>query len=194
MAEKVYRPYFSTATDARVVRTRQALRNALLELLASRPFEGITIREIAAAAGIGYTTFFRHHPTREALLEEIAADEIAQLMHLVREALGATNTHAASLALCRYVFQHRALWSTLLTGGAASTLRDEFVRIASEVADDRNASSDWLPSEVAIILVASSTFELLAWWLRQKRPLAVEKMATIYERVVLSPVFNAQDS
>lgn len=190
MARKIYRPELSTATDARVVQTREALRNALLELLNVKSLEQITIREIAAEAGVGYTTFFRHHPTKEALLNDIAADEIKRLIDLAVPVMDATDLRAATLALCSYVAEHRDLWSTLLTGGAASTLREEFVRRSQEVATARSVVSDWLPTEVGVILVSSSTIELLAWWLRQEDPITVEHLATIYERIVVSPVVS----
>jgi AcrR family transcriptional regulator len=193
MENKIYRPHFSTAKDARVVRTRESLRRALLELLQTSSFESITIREIAATAGIGYTTFFRHHPTKESLLDEIAAEEMRRLLEFVQSGFDTEDTRAASLALFNYVDRHRALWSTLLTGGAASTLRDEFIRVSKRVAEDAGRSADWLPAEVGIVLVASGTIELLAWWLAQRRPAPVEQVATIYERVVLSPVYHAHD-
>lgn len=190
MARKIYRPELSTATDARVVQTREALRNALLELLDVKSLEQITIREIAAEAGVGYTTFFRHHPTKEALLNDIAADEIRQLIELSVNVLDTTDIKAATLTLCRYVAEHRELWSTLLTGGAASTLREEFIRLSQEVAAARGEWSDWLPTDVGVILVSSGTIELLAWWLKQADPIPVEQLATIYERLVVSPVVN----
>ena len=164
MENKIYRPHFTTAKDARVVRTRESLRRALLELLQTSSFESITIREIAATAGIGYTTFFRHHPTKESLLDEIAAEEMRRLLEFVQSGFDTEDTRAASLALFNYVDRHRALWSTLLTGGAASTLRDEFIRVSKRVAEDAGRSADWLPAEVGIVLVASGTIELLAWW------------------------------
>ena len=148
MEGKIYRPDYSTTSDARVVRTRDSLRHALLELLHSRPFEQITIREIAATAGIGYTTFFRHHPTRESLLEEIAAEEMRQLLEHLLSTFDAGDTGAQSLALCKYVAGHRAVWVTLLTGGAAGTLREEFIRIAKIVAQGSPHTTKWLPAEV----------------------------------------------
>jgi AcrR family transcriptional regulator len=193
MENKIYRPHFTTAKDARVVRTRESLRRALLELLQTSSFESITIREIAATAGIGYTTFFRHHPTKESLLDEIAAEEMRRLLEFVQSGFDTEDTRAASLALFDYVDRHRTLWSTLLTGGAASTLRDEFIRVSKQVAEDTGRSADWLPAEVGIVLVASGTIELLAWWLGQRRPAPVEQVATIYERVVLSPIYHAHD-
>ena len=67
------------ADDPRTVRTREALRNALLRLLERKPLEQITIREIVAHAKISYVTFFRHHPTKEALLHDIAAEQVRLL-------------------------------------------------------------------------------------------------------------------
>lgn len=189
MPKKIYRPHFTTTSDARVLRTREALRKAMLKLLAEKPLEQITIRELAADAGIGYTTFFRHHPTRESLLDDIATEEIRQLIDYVVVTFNASDTRHASLALCNYVQEHWQLWSTLLTGGAANSLRDEFIRVAQDVAAHTPERSDWLPADFGVILVSSGTIELLAWWLRQSDPLPAERIADIYARAVLGPIF-----
>jgi AcrR family transcriptional regulator len=187
----IFRPHYSTTTDARVVQTREALRQALLALLAHKPFEQITIREITAAAGVGYTTFFRHHPGKEELLNDIAADEIKHLIELALPVFTTTDTKAAALTFCKNVAEHRVLWATLLTGGAARVLREEFMRLSGEIATTWNAGSDWLPTDAGIILSTSGTIELLTWWLKQKKPISVEKLAIIYERVVVAPVVSS---
>lgn len=191
--KKIYQPHYSTTKDARVIQTRQALRQALLSLLDRKPFEQITIREIATESGVGYTTFFRHHPGKEELLNDIAADEIKQLIQLALPSMGSTDPKSAAFTFCSYIAEHRSLWSTLLTGGAANVLRDEFMRVSRDVAASWDSGSDWLPTDVAIILVTSGTIELLAWWLKQKQPISVEQLATIYERVVVTPVVNSQN-
>ncbi|HMK87147.1 MAG TPA: TetR/AcrR family transcriptional regulator [Steroidobacteraceae bacterium] len=162
----------------------------MLDLLETTPFDQITLRDLAATAGIGYTTFFRHHPTKEALLQEIAADQIRRLVSLVLPMLEMSDTRPASIALCRYVDDHRRLWSTLLTGGAAGVLREEFLKVSTEVASGWPRTGALQPSEIVIILVVSSTIELLAWWLRQKKPLSVERIAEIHERLIISPAIN----
>lgn len=184
---KIYRPHLSTAHDARAVRTRESLRNALLELLETQPLERITIRDIAALAGIGYTTFFRHHPTKESLLGDLAAEQIGRLISLVMPVMDAQKERAASETLFNYVDENRALWSTLLTGGAAGALRDEFLRISRELAVTRAKPGNWMPVEVGTLLVVSGTIELLAWWLRQEDPLPIRKIAEIHHRIVVQP-------
>jgi AcrR family transcriptional regulator len=178
--------------DPRSARSREALRRAFLGLLERKPLEQITIQDITSAASLGYVTFFRHHATKESLLNDIAADQIRHLVDLTLTVLDKKNVRAASLTLCRYVDEHRALWSTLLTGGAAAFLRDEYIRLSSAVAEQRAPPDGWLPAEIAGILVVSSTIELLTWWLRQKTPQSIEQIAEIHERIIISPVLNSR--
>jgi AcrR family transcriptional regulator len=54
--------------QARSVSTRETLKRIALELFAERGFVEVKIAEIAAAAGVSERTFYRHFPTKEAVL------------------------------------------------------------------------------------------------------------------------------
>lgn len=189
--KKIYQPHLSTASDARAVRTREALRVAMLELIETKPLDQITIRDIAATAGIGYTTFFRHHPSKESLLDDLAAEEVRHLVSLSLPMMHGRALGEAAITLCRYVDEHRPLWSTLLTGGAAGAVREEFLRVSLEVAESQEWPDSWLPADAGAILVVSGIVELLAWWLRQANPLPIERIAEILDRIVVSPILTA---
>lgn len=180
--------------DARSVRTREALRQAFLELLERKPLDQITIREIAAAADVGYTTFFRHYSAKEEILDEIAADQIHRLVGMTVPIMDKMDTRASCLAMCSYVDEHRALWTTLLTGGAASAVREELIRVSQKVAAERGPSTDWLPADVGVILAATVIIELLTWWLRQPDPLPTERVAEIMDRVMIGPAVHGDFS
>jgi AcrR family transcriptional regulator len=192
MGQKIHKPHLKTAQDARAVRTREALRRALLRLLELKPLEQITIRDICEVADVGYTTFFRHHPTKESLLDDVAAEQIGELVGLTLPLADPSDPHAASVALFTYVDEHRKLWSTLLTGGAERAMRDEFLRLSREIAATRGRPGVWPPADIATILVVSSTIELLSWWLRQRKPWTIEQVAEIHERVIMEPTVNFQ--
>lgn len=51
-------------------RTREALRTAALDLFRAKGFEAATVDEIAGAAGVSRTTFFRYFPTKESVVFE----------------------------------------------------------------------------------------------------------------------------
>jgi AcrR family transcriptional regulator len=187
MGQKIHRPHLKTARDARAVRTREALRQALLRLIERDSLDKITILDICEAAEVGYTTFFRHHPTKESLLDDVAAEQIGQLVALTLPVADAVDTRAASVVLCTYVDKHRKLWSTLLTGGAGDAMRAEFIRLSREIATTRAQPGTWPPADIATILVVSSTIELLSWWLRQRKPLTIDEVAEIHERIIITP-------
>ncbi len=177
-----------------MLQTRQALRGALLELIDGKPLEQISIREITSTAGIGYNTFFRHYVDKDALVRAIVSEELSELIELSISTLDTSNSGQAALALCNFVAEHDALWSTLLTGGAANTLRDEFVQLLRERAATRVASNSRLPIEVGINLVAVGTLEVLKWWLDQPQRVAIEELAGIYEELVVAPIVSAYRS
>jgi AcrR family transcriptional regulator len=78
-------------TNVRPIRA-DARRNRLLVLEAARRCFGkdglrAQIDEIAATANVGVGTVYRHFPTKEALVQALAADFFAQLATIVRTAL-----------------------------------------------------------------------------------------------------------
>jgi AcrR family transcriptional regulator len=173
-----------TASDARVLRSRAGLRQALLGLLETRALEQITIRDIAAAAGVGYTTYFRHYPGKEALLQELAAEEVQRLSDYSAPIYDAENSYPACLALCVYVDQHRRLWSALLTG-AQGFVREAMLASGRITAEGR--PHRWLPKDLGVTLGVAVIIELLTWWLRQEDPPPAEFVAHVLHRTVIAP-------
>lgn len=177
--------------DPRAVRTREALHSAMLQLLEEKSLEQISVRDIVAKAGIGYTTFFRHHPTKESLLEDIAAQQIRALFTLSVPVMDAKDVRAGAIALLTYVDTHRRLWEILLTGGAAGVIREEFLRQARAVADERGESDRLMPPDLGVVLIVSSVLELITWWLRQETPMPIARVAEIMDCTLISPVIAA---
>ncbi len=56
--------------DPRVLRTRQLIMESFRELLRSRGFESISVKDIAQKATINRATFYTHYEDKYALLEE----------------------------------------------------------------------------------------------------------------------------
>jgi AcrR family transcriptional regulator len=187
VAHTIPAPASSSLADPRAVKSGQALRAAMLALLERKPLEQITIREIAAAAGVHYATFFRHHATKESLLDDVAADQIDRLVALTLPVLDEVDWHASFLALAEYVEQHRALWTVLLTGGAAGAMRTELLRVSSEVAHARGALDNTVPMELSVICTVSLIVEIVSWWLRQPaQALSVQQVADLLYRMVVA--------
>lgn len=59
--------------DPRIRRTRQLLHHALLQLLGCKPFDDISVQDIADAATVNRATFYDHYTDKFALLEALIA-------------------------------------------------------------------------------------------------------------------------
>lgn len=166
-----------------------ALRTALLNLLERKQFEEISARDIIAEAGISPATFYRHYRTKTDLLDAVADEEIDTLVKMSASLWN--SPREASIAQTRYLDSHRALWSLLLNGGAATYVREGFIRrLTQEYSDERWRSETWIPNELAIIFSVTASVEIISWWLRQNEPLPLETIAKMFDRLAIRPTLH----
>jgi len=182
-------PSSSSSKDVRARRTALALQNALLTLLEQSSFEQITVRDICAAAGVHYATFFRHHQTKEDLLDLIARAQIAKLNELTLAIRGSNDYAAGFRAMCAYVDDHRILWSTLFNGGAGAAMREEWVRQCMRVAKTEQPVNSWLPTDLGTVCAATLIAETLAWWVgRPAGTVEVDEIAAMLIRLLSTSI------
>ena len=163
---------------------------ALLSILEEKAFEHITVKEITVRASVGYATFFRRYPDKEALLHDIAAQEIQNLLNMTLPILDSKDSRASTYALCAYVWDNNAIWKVLLTGGAASVLKEEYLSQALGVAKDRNEPGLWLPEDLAVSFTVTTAIDILAWWLKQTEPFSIEDVAKYMNQLAIEPILS----
>ncbi len=173
--------------DARKQKTRDALRGAMLTLLAEKPFEDIQILDLTNRAQVGYATFFRHYAGPAYVLDEVAGDQIRELFEMTIPAFQRSDTAAGLQRVCRYVFERSSLWHTLLTGGAADRVRREFVRQAREWSARGDGEATSVPVDLGTVCVAGSTIDALAWWLKDGLTYSSDEMAGFIDRLAVTP-------
>lgn len=61
---------------SRAESTRQRLQEEAIRLFSERGFDGVTVEDVAAAAGVSHMTFFRHFPTKESVVLDDPYDPI----------------------------------------------------------------------------------------------------------------------
>ncbi|MYR06355.1 TetR family transcriptional regulator [Gordonia sp. SID5947] len=159
-------------------RTRQALLDATMELVADRSFASISLREVARGAGIVPTAFYRHYASMEDLGVSLVEDSMRVLRRTLREgrrdlaARQALPTAQNSLAiLLRHVHENEAQFRFLVReqhGGIAEIRRaiDTELRLFSkELAIDLSRLPDlakWLPDDLEIAAELIVTIMLTA--------------------------------
>lgn len=176
-----------TLNDARSVRSQAALRQALLDLMETVPFDRITLRDIMAGAKVSAPTFYRHYTTKEDLLTDIAREEIESFMAMSFPAPRADGRSPGE-GICAFVDARRQKWRVLLPHGALGILREEFIRQAQERARRGPRLNPRFPGEVMAAVVASGLFEIIAWWLHQPADYPQAEVAQMLEQLVINPV------
>lgn len=69
-----------TLRDRRRAELLSQIQHAAHELFAERGFDAVTTEDIAAAAGISISTYFRHAPTKEGLLVDPVREAISAML------------------------------------------------------------------------------------------------------------------
>ncbi|WP_334183785.1 TetR/AcrR family transcriptional regulator [Novosphingobium sp.] len=177
--KRISRPY-----DARAQRSRVALRDALLSLIEEREFGSITIKEITAAAGVSYPVFFRQFSSTDALLADVATEQVRQLLGYSSDAFDPRYDGRLE-EMCDYVHEHRKLWRPLLTGGASPAMRDEFARISAEFRSARPRANPLLPVDLVTELVTNAIFDILTWWMRQPDDYPIGNVVKLLDALIV---------
>lgn len=177
--------------DARVVRTRDALRQAMIELASERPLDSITVRAIAARAEVGYATFFRHYPDKEALLADVADRLIREFLEQAAPLLQQRDRLGAARSICTFVAGHLPIYQALIAGGSGETVRAEMLRqTMATMAATRPRAPDGPMDDLILFHMVSAILNLLAWWLRNLDTVDADTMGEIIERTVLTPLMQ----
>ncbi|EPR27889.1 Transcriptional regulator, TetR family protein [Geobacillus sp. WSUCF1] len=76
--------------DRRIVKSQEAIKKAVVELMAEKPFDDITIQEIADRANVNRGTVYLHYTDKYDLLDKLIEEHMDNLRQLCREAADLT--------------------------------------------------------------------------------------------------------
>lgn len=111
-----------STTDRRITRSKSAIKDALVLLLAEKEFSAITVSDIVNRANINRGTFYLHYQDKYDLLEQIQKDVLIDLSNISRQAKkrkvsGENNTdplHRLILLLLEYIRDHADVMTAIL--------------------------------------------------------------------------------
>lgn len=199
--------------DRRILRTRQALRCALLELIQEKGFESVSVEEITERANLGRATFYLHYKDKEDLLleefREIASNRVKVLSE-IPVSIWKLNQDRLELADGRepimpllLVFEHAAqnadLYRILLRGESsqriAGQIREIIIQSINEIIQTRRQTEPPLePMEVPVDLLAAyfsgALMSTLNWWLEQEKAAPPEDLARMFQHLFFPGVMK----
>ena len=181
--------------DRRVLRTREALRDALLAMMAERGWDAIDVQALCERANVGRSTFYLHYASKEALLDggfdglRAALREHAQ--HASKGA-SAPGEWALVRGLIAHVHQEQRVFRAMLGRRSGQFVQDRFRELLVNLVDEELSlpnKRSWR-ADAAAHCLAGALFQLLTWWLGTNKPHSPKEIEALY--VALSqPVVQA---
>jgi AcrR family transcriptional regulator len=192
--------------DRRIIRTRHALRDALMALIVEKGYETITIQDIADRADVNRATFYLHFKDKDDLLyqsmEEVYNELVEHARLFDREAIAQGDFSSLRDASdWEHLAAHKEFYRVLLSerGSAsfivkvrrylANLMRDEFIRCFLPP-DARTR----YPLDVIAYACAGAQIGVMTWWIESDSPLPPQAMADMLFDIVTYGMANAMSA
>ncbi len=176
--------------DRRIQRTRGALQNALTELILTKGYESITIKEITEHANVNHATFYLHYKNKDHILEmTLRETHDALVADLAQDERCCIDSNAAAIRIFEHAAAHAPIYRMLLSanGGVNSAVIRTRNYIASLVQRQLTALAPrqlgGIPYEMIAQHTAGALLSVISWWLEHNMPYSASQMAEMVGRL-----------
>ncbi|MGG4342989.1 TetR/AcrR family transcriptional regulator [Paenibacillus lautus] len=194
--------------DLRIIRTKELIREALIDLIEEKGFESITVKDITTKARINRGTFYAHYQDKFDLMARCQEEFMDKMRDIVKEKVTDINVDADSnvpptlpfnvmVSMFEYLDQNRKFMRAVSgpNGGLSfqtkmkeflwNTLfvRKEFPLVKQEKL--------LVPSEYLIAYLVSAHIGVIEQWLNGNGTESPEEMARILATITVKGPFTA---
>jgi AcrR family transcriptional regulator len=176
-----------TKTDRRILRTRDALGDALVALMHEKNFDQITVQQVLDRAGVGRATFYAHYRDKEDLFMSDVEDFFAMAASMLKR----HHVDTSRLAPIRELFSHmrdaKEFYMALVVSGKANDVRELgrgiFARSIDERIEAAGVQLDPLQRSAQAHALAGSMFSLLDWWIDKGMKADPQELDQLFHRM-----------
>jgi len=178
-------------SDRRIERTRKQLREALIELMIKKGYEGTTVQDIIDRANVGRATFYAHFADKHALLE--SGLENLRLL-LTSGETTPPQPLGFSLPMLEHAHGHLPLYRSLVGRHSGGFVIRRIQEIIAELvlrdfkAQGSSGGSD--QTALAARFVSGAFMSVLTWWLEGGAKLTPREVDEIFRRLVTRGVYG----
>jgi AcrR family transcriptional regulator len=180
--------------DRRVLRTRDALGDALIDLMLERPFADITVQQVLDRADVGRSTFYSHYSDKDDLFVSDVEDFWEAMSTLLLRRKEASERVAPVRELFAHIGEAREFYSTLVISGKIQDVlelgRGHFARAIDQrlgaLPRARRISPDRRPALGHAF--AGALFSLMSWWIDRGMHTSPAEMDEVFHQMVWSGV------
>jgi len=168
--------------DRRIKKNQTAIMNALMQLIAEKEFDKITINDIAERADVNRGTVYSHYSDKYDLLDKCIEN---QLIHLVEmcysaDAMGPFPTKTPLLRTIKEIEKNALLYKALLSMKDVPSFRVHLNRIMNkqfmEHITEFNVGLDDMGKSIFAQFMSSAIVGVIEWWFTQSMPCSAEEL------------------
>jgi AcrR family transcriptional regulator len=181
-----------TKVDRRVLKTQEAIKKTILELMNEKNFDDITIQDISDRANLNRSTFYLHYLDKYDLLDKMIEEHINELKETSEWACQEEWGDAIQI-LFEYFETNYLFFSTMLASkGAAPSFRSKFLEYVIEGFKDElhktNGKNKNLSEEVVVTFAGHAYVGVLESWLKDGMPsppnVTAKELGILLERIL----------
>jgi len=166
--------------DRRVGRTKRRLKGALLELIAERGYDAITISHLTDRADVGRSTFYSHYDSKEDLLFS-GFDRWVLTLGIPGEGAG---RYAFSLPLLRHIWEQKAFFEATIVRSGDARIRRRITRLLAERVELELGNVPASERAARAHAVVGAFTGLIAWWLGEAPSVPAEEVDRMFRASV----------
>jgi AcrR family transcriptional regulator len=181
-------------TDARVRRTRDALGDALIELMQEKPFDTITVQDVLDRAHVSRSTFYAHYSDKDDLL----MSDAEEFFESISMALSEHGDKSDRVFPVREFFVHlsdvQPFYKALVKSGKfqenMELARGHFARGIERRLSELPRGQSIPPNQLPAIAFthAGALLSLLTWWLDRGMRESPAEMDDLFHRMIWNGV------
>lgn len=165
--------------DRRVIRTKRAIRNALLQLALEKDVEKITIKELAAKADVDRKTIYNYYNGITEIFGEIENELIASFH---QEAAGLVNTYDVRqyfLAIVRLIEQDFEMYELIMRSNNSTFISKVVLFLREWIQTSLNKRGMFDPEKIAAATeyLSGGIFNAYRYWFQSNRQKTLEEFS-----------------
>src|SRR6266853_2843612 len=188
------RPKSKPRMDRRARRTRDALGDALVELMQERPFKSIKVQDVLDRAEVGRSTFYTHYRDKEDLF----LSDVEDFWEFASTMIERSGEDSKRVAPVRELFTHvaeaKVFRDALVASGNVHDVMElgqgQFARAIEHRLMKLSTAKGTSPGQFAAVAhaLAGAWLSSLSWWIDRGMPLSAAEMDCAFHRLVWSGV------
>ncbi|GAC44234.1 TetR/AcrR family transcriptional regulator [Paenibacillus popilliae] len=186
-------------TDLRIIRSKNSIRRAFVELLNEKGYEAITIQDIADKAMINRNTFYLHYQNKPDLLNS-CMDELLEEIKNTLNLCSSSNSPVNVSKLVRImqtilekINDNIPFYKAMLVDengihGFQSRMEEMIKSTVNEGLD--NTPLD-ISKELLLQYIASTFMGIVVWWIKNNRSYTPEEISSQFGKILSQGHFKA---